>query len=350
MIFTGYTLLTYFLQNKKDYFPTVPVHKLFIKENLSTSKNYIYILGLRDGVEFKRLLFVKQSKSFDSANLLALNTENEVYERIAESPELIALSLQKLDFDTNINLLVLAHSNGEDAKDVFLTYTAESSFELAVGLSTALAKFHIHLPSLIKKDNPNFLIFKPAIFSLTNEHLKNIEKIREMNAKVKVSTRILSPVIVGYLDKIYPFLGQISFAQDTLIHNDMRPSNFFREQSDTHFKLIDWELACWGDKYWDLAGLLDMFLEKTQSINWLGYTKDAIVNVWDNYHKIIGVKPDDKALLKTIQFVGLNRLDRQIHDNDDDIDSMLVNLVTNPEETEYRNINIWRLIKSKSTL
>lgn len=348
MIFTGYTLFAYFLQNSKDYLPESPYLKRFIKEEPITSKNYIYILGVLDEGRFKPGLFIKQSKNFDSRNLLALNTENDAYDNITKVQALQGLFLEKLDFIKDINLLVLKYTEGESADTGFLIYTCDVAQNLAKSLSTTLALFHLHLTQVINKNNPNFLLFKPEIFSLTKEYIDNVDKIRAMNLKIKVSSKIPSTNVINLLAKIHPYLSEIDFKQDTLIHNDIRYPNFFKDSGASTYKLLDWELACWGDKYWDLAALFDMFLQKSLTPNWLNYTQKAIVEVWNNYHSIMNIIPTDDDLIRLIQFVGLNRIANQLAQENDDLDPELVDLITTPQTAEYRHTNIWKTIKTNS--
>ncbi len=344
MIFTGYSLLAYFIENNsKSPFEEKDYPLLFIKESEITSKNYTYSLGKIIDDKFERELFIKQSKNFNSDSLLSLNTENEVYDHLKNNTGVFPFLVEKIHFDIHKNLLILKYYNIKE-ENFLSTYTPNSSASLAQKLSTILAEFHSALLLEVDKENPYFLQVKPRILYLTKDELINNENIRKINSTIKITSNLRSKRNVDMLNSVLPHLSAIEFKQDTVIHNDIRIENFLKNESD--IKLIDWELACWGDKYWDMACLFAMFLQKTDNEQWRAYTKNALKIIWQNYHQVRQLSYTDSDLRKIIQFIGIKAIETRLEKEGADIESIFVDMIISPETVVYNNINIWETIQT----
>lgn len=342
MIFTGYSLFAYFIDNKR-LLQVPDFSSLFIKESAKTSKNYTYTLGRFVDNKFQKELFIKQSKDFNSDSLLSINIESEVYKCLENNNSVTDFLVKKVIFDSYHNLLILKYDKIKE-ENLFFIYNARTSSLLAQKLSIILATFHCALVQEIDKDNPFFFQRKPGIFAITNEELAKEKNIRKINLIIKIGCKPRSKETILILKSILPYLSTIQYCQDTIIHNDIRYDNFI--EGEKGIKLIDWELACWGDKYWDLASLFILFLQKSGSELWRGYTRNALGIIWHTYHAIREFTPTDDDLKKIIRFIGLKILENQIEMEKDEVDLKIADMIINPEIALCNEINIWETIKN----
>lgn len=104
---------------------------------------------------------------------------------------------------------------------------------------------------------------------------------------------------------------------ESLIHGDVKWMNFLitGEKDKENLKLIDWEIADFGDPMWDVAGVFQSFvcdhIYRTSTkyglnpitLNSLNSTIIDISRFWNCYAKVRGINPNNQSLLsKALQF------------------------------------------------
>lgn len=123
----------------------------------------------------------------------------------------------------------------------------------------------------------------------------------------------------------------------TLNHGDIKWVNFVVDKKSDHLKLIDWEIADFGDPFWDIGGMFQSFIshwiltfdensathERIKSLDF--FTFESALNgmrtFWKHYQaqsKLVQEQPE-KSKIKAIQYTAIRMLQTAyeicVHDN-----------------------------------
>ena len=364
MIFTGLNILYYFLNRNRigqdiaffEHEKFVKGH-YFVKEaNASADKNYtfkVYELDEKDKKD-KPIFFVKQAKKFDSVNLLDLDTEVRALDILNRKDSLLEYIPTLIDADFNNGFIATNYVDGNSLRNYltknhqYIGVIKEEEAHIS-HIFKKMAHLMAELHNLPYKED--FAEYSPMLFQLNEEFLDNLSKISKLENSEIVSKNIPNQQIIDNLKAIIPFIKQIDYKKNALIHRDVHFNNFIYNQTSntSELKLIDWELTSFGDKYWDIARIFSSLLdigtnriEKKQL-----FISQIIKHFWRDYHfnskKII----TSRKILKVINFITCEKLLRQLElmlsgeKIDADKISEILTCFNNPKSVVINYINLY---------
>lgn len=205
--------------------------------------------------------FVKQIQNWDPQAIATLQTEAKCYWLALNNPAfspLAPLLPQYLDFDPARYILVLELL--KDGEDLTEHHRRLNSFppESARNLARALAAYHRIGPGQANGDAPVFPKKVPWILSVDQFTPASFSAMSGGNSQV-----------VGIVQQ-YPEFHQHLLALrnewrfDSLIHGDLKWDNCVVENGtngqEAELRIVDWELADWGDPCWDVGAILQAYL------------------------------------------------------------------------------------------
>lgn len=364
MVFTGLNLLYYFLNRtdkvKNDGFFELDKFKkgyYFVKEgNADSYKNYsfkIYELDEKERIS-KPMFFVKQAKKFDSQSLLDIDAEVRALEIFYKNKVLNTYIPTLIDADFNNGFIATTYLDGVNLRDyligkhrfIGIGKNAEST------ISSIFKEMAILLASLHKLPYKNeFAEYTPMPFQLNEEFLNNISKILKLKNADIVSKNIPSQLTIDNLRAIIPFLKQIDYKKNALIHRDAHFRNFIFRPIHNGFelKMIDWEMTSKGDRYWDLAKVLSSLLNigNNTTDEEKMFISKIIKQFWNDYHAISKKKKGENTILKVINFIVCEKLLRQLElmltgeEVDADKVSEILRFFQNPKSVVINYINLY---------
>ncbi len=209
------------------------------------NRNYRVARGERSG------LFVKQVKAMDSASLDIFNAEIAVYRKATQHPQWSSL-LPRLYFaDTQRYVLVLDLVHQSESITQYCWRIGRFSNLVNKLLAQALAQFH-HTADLVEFEAHNSApIRRKPVWIL---EVEDFPEDASKGAKSMLAYMKKHPIIFKGLKSV-----RRMWRCDQLIHGDMKWDNcliYPDEAKQAQIKIIDWELFGYGDRRWDLAGLL----------------------------------------------------------------------------------------------
>lgn len=146
--------------------------------------------------------------------------------------------------DPNSGLLVVHYVDGETLREANHEQAQAERAHLAVRLGEALAQLHLLAESEMLPAKP-----APRILGCGRATLESLEF--HSGASLNVIRIIQShPNLRAALEEV-----AAAWSATAVTHNDLRSDNVLVDQAGA-LSLIDWEMAGWGDRRWDLAALL----------------------------------------------------------------------------------------------
>ena len=247
---------------------------------------------------------LKQGVVADSAETLA--NEVALYRRLAAAPAPIAACVPRLHgHDALRGVLILEWiENGQDLYRHHAT-RSEASPTLAAALARVLATIHGVAPDdeELRSDAPWVLsLHRPKLAALRYLSAASIELIRTVQADERVTTG---------LDEL-----RDGWHSETLVHRDVKWANCIAFEPrgggrPTQIKLVDWEMAGWGDPAFDVGSAFNDFLgycERRQRP--LSSVQPAIAGFWAAYLRARAL--DERAaaqlLVRAVRFAGARLL------------------------------------------
>jgi thiamine kinase-like enzyme len=212
--------------------------------------------------------FVKQIKAKDQEKIDTLATEAACYalSQNRSNTTLNTIFPKLFHYDKLHHILIT-----EQVKNVlniheyyFQTYDFSNSF-VPKKLATILATIHsTHtLKAMEDSSASNKIVFKyatPWVFSITS---KPLQYWLSQPVSAEQQAMILILKNQDFCDLIN--LASQLWTPNALIHNDIKFTNFIGSTNETlkinDIKLIDWELADYGDSSWDVACMIQNYIQ-----------------------------------------------------------------------------------------
>jgi hypothetical protein len=195
-------------------------------------------------------LFLKQVQRWDPASLATIKVEAQCYE--AAFPSLRDLVPQFYGYDERRAILITELLAGGQSLNDYYYQHGKIPSEVAAQLGAAFGRFHTQGET--QQPFPRRI---PWIFSF---HQLNPNMLQEVSGGNQQLLDIL---------KRYPDFGRIldqlatEWKFDTLVHGDVKWDNCVivpEANGNVTVKLVDWELADWGDPCWDVGAIFSAFL------------------------------------------------------------------------------------------
>jgi len=211
----------------------------------ASSRNRNFRVSGADGVS----LLLKQGIVADSAASLA--NEVALYRRLTAGDRAVAACVPRLHgHDAARGILILEWLAGGEDLDALQRRRGRVSAGLAAALGRALAAVHA-----VARDGEGLREDPPWVLSL---HRPALEALRYLSAG--------SIELIGLLQADEPVGAGFdalreSWSADVLVHRDVKWANCIAHPAaaggrPTRLKLVDWEMAGWGDPAFDVGSAL----------------------------------------------------------------------------------------------
>jgi hypothetical protein len=219
-------------------------------------RNKNYKIAISDGENY----LVKQVRELAPEKIYSLRNEATCYWLVnfdRNYKSIRSFVPHYFDYDTANHLLILGLIN--NARNLYEFYLDNLIFDpdIAVTKGKILASLHQIKSSAFKKDNKSTELFKrqiPWIFNIGEESFNNFKVKNESDREV-----------IYLVSNNEPFLKKIKLLKktwefSTLIHGDIKWHNFLisGKRPEFQIKLIDWEIADFGDPCWDATIIPDV--------------------------------------------------------------------------------------------
>ena len=201
--------------------------------------------------------FIKQIQRWEEAPIMTLQREAACY-RLGHYNEdfasLTPLLPKYYDFDPVRHTLVIELLSGGESVSEFCLREGANPPGLGSKLGTVLADYHKNAGADMKKAGGAAALDKMMPWTLMihrqpgqttnfNDHSKNVLAFIQGN-----------PQLCAALDAL-----QAGWRTDSFIHGDLKWDNFIiipqQESSEYDLKIVDWELAGFGDACWDVGSV-----------------------------------------------------------------------------------------------
>jgi Ser/Thr protein kinase RdoA (MazF antagonist) len=203
-------------------------------------------------------LFVKQMRDMQADAMLTLRREAACYELARDDPMLSRLMPRLITYDAGRHVLVVELL--PDAESLADYHAREKTFPTEIGrmLGEGLGLYHAHAGALLQNEALQALLARqvPVILSLERGGLTALGQVGRIGPA-------LSSLIAQHRDfqALLDALGA-EWRCDSLLHGDMKWDNVlvFPTQAGLDFRIVDWEMADFGDAAWDVGAVLQSFL------------------------------------------------------------------------------------------
>lgn len=247
---------------------------------------------------------LKQGVVADSSETLA--NEVALYRRLAAAPAPIAACVPRLyAHDALRGVLILEWiENGQDLDRHHATRD-QASPTLARALARVLATIHGVAPDDDElRDDPPWVLslHRPELGALRYLSAASIELIKAVQSDGRVTSG---------LDEL-----RDGWRRETLVHRDVKWANCVAQPSHgggrlTQIKLVDWEMAGWGDPAFDVGSAFNDFLGyRTRMQRPLSSVQPAIGAFWRAYlaARAIDQRAAAELLMRAVRFAGARLL------------------------------------------
>lgn len=251
-------------------------------------------------------LFVKQVRNLSEQSIAMLQCEAACYWLSLNEKDFAALAPmmpQFFSYDLERQVLITGLiTNGEDLGQHFRRVHKVSP-NVAGELGRLLGTYYRDAGDRLK-DSPQAAIFPRQIPWILSRERRNSHPFKELS---KATSQLFdyvegSPELCIALDQL-----RDNWLPTTLMHGDMRLENCILSisngESQFNLKIVDWELADFGDPCWDIGSIIQAFMsariislppvETSLSLKqvlasiWL---KDALVLFWQKYLEALRVE------------------------------------------------------------
>lgn len=204
--------------------------------------------------------FVKQIQQWEPQAIATLQSEAKCYWLALNNPAFAPLAplLPKYyDFDPARYVLVLELlKDGEDITEHHRRLNAFPA-ETAAQLARALAAYHSIGPGGEGSAASAAAGFAKKIPWILSVGQFNAESLRAMSGG--------NSQLVGIVQQFPDFERHLlalrnEWRFESLIHGDLKWDNCMIETGGSGLKIVDWELADWGDACWDVGAILQAYL------------------------------------------------------------------------------------------
>jgi hypothetical protein len=246
--------LTYFLMGRGLLGPdAVVAGDLTILDSSRRNRNFKVIRSSEPG------LFVKQMRHMQADAMLTLKREAACYELARDDPVLSRLMPRLISYDASRHVLIIDLLL--DAESLSDYYARLKKFPPKIGrlLGEGLGLYHTHAGTLLDSKELQALLARqvPIILTLGGGGHSALSHFGRIGPA-------LSALMRQHQDfqTLLDALGA-EWRFDSLIHGDMKWDNvllFPSPSGELDFRIVDWEMADFGDAAWDVGAVLQSFL------------------------------------------------------------------------------------------
>lgn len=255
MVLTAPTLVHYLLERGFVTAETVVDGGLLIQE--IPRRNHNFKVTQQNGPGY----FLKQVRRWDPESLRTLQCEAQCYwlaGKHAEFADLAGIMPKFHSYDQKRS--VLATELVQNAETVTEHHFRNAAFPMAVAeqLGHAFGRYHRKVKS--KSHNEVTAVFPrrpPWVLSIHQTPPQMFPELSSANYQLLGIVRQF-PDFARELDRL-----RAEWRQDTLIHGDIKWDNCLLSangEGKPSLKIVDWELADWGDSRWDVAAIFNAYL------------------------------------------------------------------------------------------
>jgi hypothetical protein len=202
--------------------------------------------------------FVKQMREMQADAMLTLRREATCYELASGDPTLSRLMPRLISYDPGRHVLILDLI--ADAESLADYHAREKTFPADLGrmLGDALGVYHAQAGTLLQNGRLQALFARqvPVILALERGGHFALGQFGRIGPAISV-------LIQQHKDfqALLDALGA-DWRFDSLIHGDMKWDNVlvYQAADGLDFRIVDWEMADFGDAAWDVGAVLQSFL------------------------------------------------------------------------------------------
>jgi hypothetical protein len=204
-------------------------------------------------------LFVKQMRETQPDTVHTLRREAACYERARNDPTLNRLMPQLIAYDRVRHLLIIELL--PEAESLAEHHARERTFPVEIGrmLGEALGLYHGCAASIIEDESMSSLFPRqvPPVLRLQRGGLAALGQFGRVGPAVSA--------VIQQHSEFQNLLDELGaeWRFDSLIHGDLKWDNvlvFPALDGGLDFRVVDWELADFGDPAWDVGAVLQSFL------------------------------------------------------------------------------------------
>lgn len=259
MMITPDSLVHYLLQRGYMSFDSVVDGDLIVLEASRRNRNFKVIRKNHPG------FFIKQVMQSDPQAMATLQRESVCYWLAQSTPEfssLLDIVPKYYAFDPLRQLLILELvRDGETLADLHRRL-GKFPPNTAAGLARVLGRYHRHTESQLQK-NPQTSVFPKMVPWVLSIHQQQPAWFSSLSAANLQLLQIVQtyPEFSNRLDDL-----RGRWRVDCLIHGDMKWDNCLvaattsSENNGVNFKIVDWEMADFGDALWDVGAILQSYI------------------------------------------------------------------------------------------
>jgi len=189
-----------------------------------------------------QIFFIKQIKHFSVDNLFLFDNEMLVNEKLSEIAGLQHVIPRLIATDRIMKLLIFEYLEDfepmeSEGREVDLSPLIKPLYDITT-------RIHNVKQDLFEGKLHNR---KPFFFALSEGELIALKETMTLSyLQLAVLEKLCQPVF-------FEARRYFGWSETHFIHFDIKPKNVLYK--DSEIKIIDWEMAGWGDPYWDKAGL-----------------------------------------------------------------------------------------------
>jgi len=203
-------------------------------------------------------LFVKQMRDMQTDAMLTLKREAACYEVAADDSSLSRLMPRLVQYDDSRHVIVVELL--PEAESLLNYHVRQKGFPVEIGrmLGEGLGVYHTQASGLLENEKLKGLFVRqiPLILTLGRGGHATLTRFGRIGPA-------LSSLFQMHQDfqALLDTLGA-EWRFDSLVHGDMKWDNVlvYPRPSGLDFKIVDWEMADFGDAGWDVGAVLQSFL------------------------------------------------------------------------------------------
>jgi thiamine kinase-like enzyme len=344
MLFNEFALCHYLLENGFLNQQQVVDNQIKITRHFSLNRNFKILFDDDSGY------LVKQPKLSFYRKKSSLKKEADVYWLAYNDEDFRSIRNfipQFHHFDVHVQVLITGLV--EQAVNLHDYHSVTNNYPEKIAMRQAEILAALHNITLVKIQNKR----SSSLFPKKLNWMFNVEKEDEWWAGKKSEADLqLLNLVKANVD----FIQCINAAKQKweikcLIHNDIRWTNFLmrgHELDSLNIRLIDWELADFGDPCWDVAGILQSYfsywiLQRDANLFQLLNMKPAISAFTNTYCELMKMSKAeiDIMLQKSMEFAGVRMIqscmemvsfNNELSQNSVKLLQFAFNVLKNPEE------------------
>jgi len=257
MILTAATLVHYLVDRGLVAPETVVDGDYSAREMSRRNRNFRVRRGALPG------LFVKQPSDWEPFSTETLRREATCYLLARDDPDFAALAEMMprfVDFDAPRFVLTVELLEGETLAEHHLR-TGHFSAEVGERLGALLGRYHRHAGARAR-DAAQDAAFPRGIPWILNVMHHNPARVGPVSAGVRAVVEMLGryPEFGAALDAV-----RDGWRRDALVHGDLKWENCLLlargpEDALPELRIVDWELADFGDACWDVGSVFQAYL------------------------------------------------------------------------------------------